>query len=103
MLELVYQRFPKILKVGAHIAEHKARIDFQSEERLLPYLSEWQREAQAVIDKHLPIISAFSNEAMERRYWKIQGFSSVPCGGTHLNNTREVSVIALKRVNPGRD
>jgi hypothetical protein len=46
--------------------------------------------------------SAFSDEANERRYWKIKEFSQVPCGGTHIKRTSEMGVIRLKRVNPGK-
>ena len=48
------------------------------------------------------IISAFSDEANERRYWEIPDFSRVPCGGTHLRRTGEIGEIALKRKNIGK-
>ncbi len=31
----------------------------------------------------------------------IEGFSKVPCGGTHVKSTSEVGFITLKRVNIG--
>ncbi len=48
------------------------------------------------------IISAFSDETNERRYWKINEFSEVPCGGTHIKRTGEMGIIRLKRANPGK-
>ena len=36
------------------------------------------------------------------RYWEIEGFARVPCGGTHLKRTGEVGNIALKRKNIGK-
>ena len=102
VLELIYQKFPEMPKVGAHIAEHKARIDFRWDKNIAPFLSDLQNAAQTIVDKNQPIISAFSDEKNERRYWKIKEFSSLPCGGTHIRNTSEVGVIRLKRVNPGK-
>lgn len=36
------------------------------------------------------------DEYEERRYWKINEFSQVPCGETHIKRTGD------KRVNPGK-
>ena len=49
-----------------------------------------------------PIVSAFSDEAAERRYWEIAGVGRVPCGGTHLRRTGEIGRITLKRNNVGK-
>jgi Ser-tRNA(Ala) deacylase AlaX len=102
VLELICQKFPKTEKVGAHIAEEKARIDFQWPENISKILPEIQEAAQKIIDSAQPIISDFSDEKNERRYWKINEFAQVPCGGTHLKNTREIGKLRLKRVNPGK-
>lgn len=102
VLELVCQRFPKIIKVGAHIAQDKARIDFEWQESFSTIISELQKQAQAIVDSDQPIISAFSDEVNERRYWKINEFSQVPCGGTHIKRTKEIGLVRLKRVNPGK-
>lgn len=102
VLELVSRRFPGINKIGAHIGQEKARIDFQIEEPISPHLPLLQKEAQTIIDSNQPIISAFSDEANELRYWKINEFSQVPCGGTHIKSTTEIGTINLKRVNPGK-
>jgi Ser-tRNA(Ala) deacylase AlaX len=102
VLELVTRRLADIGKIGAHICEDKARIDFAWHEPLTPLLPELVREAQAVIDADHPIVSAFSDEAAERRYWEVAGFGRVPCGGTHLKRTGEVGVLRLTRKNIGR-
>ncbi|AXK38476.1 alanyl-tRNA editing protein [Crenobacter cavernae] len=101
VLELVTRRLAGVGKVGAHIAEDKARIDFVWHEPLTPMLAELTREAQALIDADAPIVSAFSDEANERRYWEVAGFARVPCGGTHLKTTGEVGVLRLRRKNVG--
>lgn len=102
VLELVCKRFPDMVKVGAHIAEDKARIDFECTQTLSPFIPTLQQEAQAIINSNQEIISAFSDEINEIRYWKINEFSQVPCGGTHIKRTREIGTVRLKRVNPGK-
>jgi Ser-tRNA(Ala) deacylase AlaX len=102
VLELCYRRLAPIEKVGAHIAADKARIDFAREESITPILPELAAAAAEIIAADRPIVSAFSDEAAERRYWEVEGFARVPCGGTHLRRTGEVGAIVLKRQNPGR-
>lgn len=102
VLEVVTHRFPKMTKVGAHISADKSRIDFEWHESVKPLLPELQQQAQSVIDSHADIISDFSDTSEQRRYWKVDGFAQVPCGGTHLKNTSEVGRIQLKRKNIGK-
>jgi Ser-tRNA(Ala) deacylase AlaX len=102
ILELVYQALNPITKIGAHIAQDKARIDFEWGENIsgmFPYLLD---HAQALVEANTPIISAYSNAATEERYWEIEGFARVACGGTHLKRTGEVGPLELKRRNVGR-
>ncbi len=102
VLELVCQRFPDVVKVGAHIAQDKSRIDFEWSQNISPFIPSLQEAAQIIIDSNQQIISAFSDESAERRYWKINEFSQVPCGGTHIKRTSEMGTIRLKRTNPGK-
>lgn len=102
ILEVVTQHFPEMNKVGAHISADKSRIDFEWHESVKALLPELQQQAQSVIDSHADIISDFSDTSEQRRYWKVEGFAQVPCGGTHLKNTSEVGRIQLKRKNIGK-
>ncbi len=102
VLELVYQQFPELKKIGAHIAEDKSRIDFECNHNFSSHLLSLQQQAQTIIDTNQEIISTFSDEANEKRYWKIDEFAEVPCGGTHVKRTGEIGTIRLKRVNPGK-
>ena len=102
VLELVYHDLGPVEKTGVHIAEDKALIDFSWEGSIGLILPQLQASAQAILDADLPIISAYSNEEKERRYWQIDGFAQVPCGGTHLKRTGEVGMVQLKRRNPGK-
>lgn len=102
ILELFYKSLNGIVKVGAHIAEEKARVDFSWQESIAPMLPLFAAEVDRLITADLPITSGFEDEKNERRYWQIDGFSHVPCGGTHLRRTWEIGSIRLKRNNIGR-
>jgi len=103
VLELVYQNLDSIKKIGAHIAQDRARIDFKWDENISIVLPVFKKEALGIIEANQEIISAFSNEEKEERYWEIRGFSRVPCGGTHLRKTAEIGEIELKRKNVGKN
>lgn len=102
ILELAHQHLDGIEKIGAHIAEDKSRIDFLWGENIKPQLPMLQEKSRKMIEENHPIISDFSDIANERRYWQIDGFAQVACGGTHLKNTSEVGQIKLKRNNIGK-
>ncbi|MGQ9370083.1 alanyl-tRNA editing protein [Azospirillum sp. A39] len=102
VLELALHALPGVEKIGAHIAADKARIDFAWPAPLTPLLESLRAAAQDLVDADRPIVSAFADEAAERRYWEVAGFARVPCGGTHLRRTGEVGTLALRRRNVGR-
>ena len=100
ILELVTRKL-KIEKIGAHIAETKARIDFVHDKNISSIFESILNEYNEIIKKDMLIKKEFSDIENQRRYWEIDGFSKVPCGGTHVNSTGEVGLITLKRVNVG--
>ena len=103
VLELVNRHLGPVEKIGAHVAVDKARIDVVWPDNIAEHFPLLEAEALAIIAGDEPIESAFSDEAAERRYWKIEAFARVPCCGTHLRFTGEVGAIALKRTNIGKD
>jgi Ser-tRNA(Ala) deacylase AlaX len=102
ILELAYRHFASIEKIGAHIAQTKARIDFAWPENLSTVFPMLQEQTDALVQADPAIISTFSDETTEERYWEIAGFARVPCGGTHLKRAGEVGPIELKRKNVGK-
>lgn len=102
VLETIYRDFAGVEKIGAHIAADKARIDFALAEPITPHLPAILAKVQGLIDADTSIVSAFADEAAQRRYWEVPGYCRVPCGGTHLARTGEVGRIALKRKNIGK-
>jgi len=102
VLELFYRQLDGVEKVGAHIAREKARIDFAWPRSIAPLLPKVAEDANRIISSDLAIRTDFEDEANERRYWEIEGFSRVPCGGTHVRRTGEIGAIRLKRNNIGK-
>jgi Ser-tRNA(Ala) deacylase AlaX len=102
VLELTHRTLSGIEKIGAHIARDKSRIDFVWNEPITPLLPTLQEQANVMIAADHSITSAFSDEANERRYWEIEGFALIACGGTHLKRTGEIGAIRLKRNNIGK-
>jgi Ser-tRNA(Ala) deacylase AlaX len=100
ILELVIRRL-NIEKIGAHIAEHKARIDFFYDKNISFIFDSLLTEYHDIIIKDASIKTGFSDRENQRRFWEIEGFSKVACGGTHVRSTAEVGMVALKRVNIG--
>ena len=86
-----------IVKVGAHMSEEKARIDFSLSEDIEKYFPMLQSEFKAIIDSDFPIETGYMNHEKRHRYWRIEGLATVPCGGTHVKSTSEVGYVNLKR------
>lgn len=101
VLEIVTQKYG-LEKVGAHIAETKSRIDFKSDTNVSTYFDEILLVYNDIINRNVPIEKDYSDVENQRRYWKIEGFAQVPCGGTHVNTTAEVGSVTLKRDRPGK-
>jgi len=102
VLEIVYQLYGRPLKIGANISEDKARIDFLWEGRISDTFPMLLGRAGKIVHADLPIRSEFSDRENEQRYWEIEGFSKVSCGGTHPKRTGEVGQITLRRNNIGK-
>ncbi|QJI37643.1 alanyl-tRNA editing protein [Pseudomonas sp. ADAK13] len=102
VLQLVYQLKPGILRIGAHISADKARVDFASDTSLAPLFAPIEAQALALINSDLPIHTEFSDVAAERRFWRVDGFAQMACGGTHPRSTGEIGPLALKRKNTGK-
>lgn len=103
VLVLVTKHVPVARRVGAHIGEEKARLDFEFEMPITDHLPGLLGRAEDIISQDLPITSGFSNKKRQRRFWKIDGFATVPCGGTHLKSTGEIGHITLARKNTGKN
>jgi len=102
VLEMVCAALPRVERIGAHISEDKARIDFVWSSNIAPLLPAIAARVAALVRADLPIRSEFSDRTTGRRYWEVEGVAKVPCGGTHLRRTGEVGEVLLKRKNVGQ-
>jgi Ser-tRNA(Ala) deacylase AlaX len=101
VLELATRQLRDAEKIGANISADKARVDFAMAGTIADALPEIASGVARIVAQDLAIVSAFSDEVAQRRYWEIDGFARVACGGTHPRRTGEVSAVTLKRANPG--
>lgn len=101
VLEIITKMY-HLEKIGAHIAEDKARIDFLYADNIAKHFETILSEYNKIIEQDYPIQTGFLDIKNQKRFWEIKGFSKVPCGGTHVKSTREVGLITLKRKNIGK-
>lgn len=102
VLEIVTRKYD-LIKVGAHIAEHKSRIDFSYDRNIAAFFSDILSEFQDIVDDGRIIETGYDDQQTQQRYWKIDGFAKVPCGGTHVRSTKEVGYVDLRRSHPGKN
>ena len=50
----------------------------------------------------LRIVTDFSDVDAQRRFWTVDGFATMACGGTHPASTGEVGMLTLRRRNTGK-
>lgn len=101
VLEIVTQKY-SLEKVGAHISETKSRIDFVFGEHISTLFECILAAYNDIIHSDLVIHTGFTDVENQRRFWKIEGFAQVPCGGTHVRSTAEVGFVTLKRSRSGK-
>jgi len=102
ILELINQNDGNPEKTGAHISANKARIDFRWTGSIADRFGFLKAELEKIVQADLEIVSDFSDQEQEIRYWEVKGFGKVSCGGTHLKRTGEVGQVKLKRDNIGK-
>lgn len=102
VLEMVCAALPGVVRIGAHIAQDKARIDFVWPTNIAPLLPEIAERVHALVAADLSIRSDWSDREAGLRFWELEGVARVPCGGTHLRRTGEVGPVTLKRRNVGQ-
>ena len=92
----------KVFWEQPYLKSLKTRIDFKWNESITPLLPEISSEAEFIILKDYIIHSSYSDGKNEKIFWEVEGFASVPCGGTHLKKTGEIGKLKLKRKNIGK-
>lgn len=100
VLELVYRELPGVEKLGVHIFEDKARIDFAWPMNVSPLFPTLLEKVRSLVGADLSITSAFPDGAAERRPLRCRALPGSPAGAP-LRRTGEVGCIELRRRNVG--
>ncbi len=96
VLEIITQRYG-LQKIGANITAKRSRVDFLYPDDIRNLFPEILGEFNRIIEKDALIKTGYDDVATQRRYWKIDDYAKVPCGGTHVRSTAEVGFMDLKR------
>ena len=92
---------PGIERIGAHIAEDKARIGVGRPTTVAPQILGTTDRVCLWVDADPAIRSDWRDRGAGRRFRVIQRVERVPRGGTHPRRTEEAGPIVLKRKNVG--
>lgn len=87
--------------LGCHIRVDAARFDFAVESRFQPAeLLEIERLANALVASDSRITMRSHPFHRDARYWECEG-QVIPCGGTHIESTRSIGPIVVRRKSMG--
>lgn len=88
--------------IGCHIKTDSGRLDFATEDRFSQEdIKEIEALSNQLIEAGHPIIMRSRQDYYDARYWECDGYV-IPCGGTHVRNTNELSALKLQRKNIGK-
>ena len=85
-----------IVKVMAKMGDRGAYVDFDHP-GMADSVPTFQRELDRLIKADLPIEKGWLDESNQKRYWRITGYATIPCGGTHITSTGKIGMAVLKR------
>ena len=101
-LEELYPGFEKRI-YGASIKEESARLDFKTTQKFTPEDMKYiQERVNRAIKDALPIETFPHKQEKEAWYWRCLDYT-IPCGGTHIDNTKYIGKVKVKRKNLGKN
>ncbi|AWK88200.1 alanyl-tRNA editing protein [Azospirillum thermophilum] len=87
--------------IGCHIKPDGARFDFRVRDRFTETeIRTIETLANGFVERASDIRTYSHDTVPDARYWECEGHV-IPCGGTHLDNTRAVGPLQVKRKNLG--
>jgi alanyl-tRNA synthetase len=101
-LEKIFPNYEKRI-YGASIKEDGARLDFRTSEKFKPeQMLQIENDVNKLIKQQIPIKVFPHKDETEAWYWQCQDYICA-CGGTHLNNTKYIGEVKIKRKNLGKN
>ncbi|MBS7631500.1 alanyl-tRNA editing protein [Candidatus Bathyarchaeota archaeon] len=98
----LFKTFGTLRRIGSYVNEVKDRADYEYDGKMsVEALKVVEAETNRFISESHPIVIYLDPSNVNLRIWKCS-WMEMPCGGTHVKNTREIGSIRLKRKNPGR-
>lgn len=102
MEHFLWRRLGEIERLGSHVDEKKDRADYAYEGRLpAEELRAVEEETNRFLAEGHEIRIRLDPSRPGVRIWSCCSIE-MPCGGTHVRNTREIGAVRLRRRNPGR-
>ena len=86
--------------IGSNVTEDKGRLDYEYPEAITPILPEVEESANELFNRDFEISIYPDSDDPNKHWWECKGWK-VPCGGTHVKNTKEIGNVRLKRKNIG--
>ena len=86
--------------IGSNVTEDKGRLDYEYPEVISPILIDIENKANELFNQDNEIKIFPDPDDPNKRWWVCKGWK-VPCGGTHVKNTKEIGNVRLKRKNIG--
>jgi len=101
-LEKIFPNYEKRV-YGASIKENGARLDFRTTEKFKPeQMQQIEDDVNRLIEQQIPIKVFPHKDEKEAWYWQCQD-CIYACGGTHLDNTKYIGKVKVKRKNLGKN
>ncbi|MCM2325509.1 MAG: alanyl-tRNA editing protein [Candidatus Woesearchaeota archaeon] len=95
------EKFGKMRILGSNIAPQKARVDYESEKNLGEGLEEVEKKLNDFLAEGHDILRTADEKLPDLKWWQCEGWK-MPCGGTHVRNTREIGRVRLRRITKGQ-
>ncbi len=101
-LEKIFPDYEKRI-YGASIKEEGARLDFRTSEKFKPeQMLQIENDVNQLIKQEIPINVFPHKDEDEAWYWQCKDYICA-CGGTHLDNTKYIGKVKVKRRNLGKN
>jgi alanyl-tRNA synthetase len=83
--------------IGCHIKSEGARFDFCVTSRFTPEdVAAIEQTANSLVDRKCAVTLEGHPNVPDARYWHCDG-KTIPCGGTHIDNTAAIGRMRIKR------